>query len=116
MENEGYFAVQSCGDADVLIVKQATGYARVSRDVAVMAEDTDILVLMMSHWKASMRDMAIAIEKKLKKKASKKLSFWRVCTLIDKKSIDQDSLLLAHTSTGLDTTSAFHQKGKTSDS
>lgn len=26
-ENEGYFAVQSCGNTDVLIVKQATDYA-----------------------------------------------------------------------------------------
>ena len=34
--------VQSCGDADVLIVKQATDYARVCRDVVVMDEDTDI--------------------------------------------------------------------------
>ena len=113
LENEGYFAVQSCGDADVLIVKQAIDYAGVGRDVVVMAEDTDILVLMMSHWKASMGDMVIAIEKKLKKKASKKLSFWKVSTLIDKKSIDQDNLLLAHAWTGCDTTSAIHQKGRT---
>ena len=49
LENEGYFAVQSCGDADVLIVKQAVDYARVGRDVVVMAKDTDILILMMSH-------------------------------------------------------------------
>ena len=97
LENEGYFAVQSCGDADVLIVKQATDYTRVGRDVVVMAKDTDTLVLMMSHWKVSMGDTVIAIEKKLKKKASKNLSFWQISTLINKKSIDQDTnLLLAH--------------------
>ena len=96
LENEGYFAVQSCGDADVLIVKQATDYTRVGRDVVVMAKDTDTLVLMMSHWKVSMGDTVIAIEK-LKKKTSKKLSFWQISTLINKKSIDQDTnLLLAH--------------------
>ena len=88
MENEGYFAVQSFGDAYVLIVKQAIDYAKVGRDVAVMAEDTDLLVLMM----------------KLKKKASKKISFWRVSALFDKKSIDQDTLLLAHAWIGCDTT------------
>ena len=76
LENEGYFTIQSCGDVDVLVVKQAIEYARVGRDAVVTAEDTDILVLMMSHWKASMGDMVIAIEKKLKKKAFKKLSFW----------------------------------------
>ena len=96
LENEGYFAVQSCGDADVLIVKQATEYTRVGRDVVVMAKDTDTLVLMMSHWKVSMGDTVIDIEK-LKKKTSKKLSFWQISTLINKKSIDQDTnLLLAH--------------------
>ena len=115
MENEGCFAVQSCGDADVLIVKQTIDYASIVRDVVVMAEDTDIFVLMMSHWKVSMVDMVINIEKKLKKKASKKLSFWRVSALIDKKSIDQDTLFLAHTWTGSDATSAIHQKGRASD-
>ena len=104
LENEGYFTVQSFGDADVLIVKQAIDYAKVGRDVAVMAENTDILVLMMSHWKTSMGNMLIAIGKKLKKKASKTLSFWRVSTLFDKRSVDQDTLLLAHAWTGSDTT------------
>ena len=104
LENEGYFAVQSFGDAYVLIVKQAIDYAKVGRDVAVMAEDTDLLVLMMSHWKTSMGNMFIAIGKKLKKKASKKISFWRVSALFDKKSIDQDTLLLAHAWIGCDTT------------
>ena len=104
LENEGYFAVQSFGDAYVLIVKQAIDYAKVGRDVEVMAEDTDLLVLMMSHWKTSMGNMVIAIGKKLKKKASKKISFWRVSALFDKKSIDQDTLLLAHAWIGCDTT------------
>ena len=112
LKNEGYFAVQSCRDADVLIVKQAINYTGVGRDVAVMAENMDILILMMSQWRTSIGDMVIAIEKKLKKKASKKLSFWRVSTLIDKKSIDQDTLLLADAWSGCDTTSAIHQKGR----
>ena len=66
MENEGYFAVQSFGHADVLIVKQAIDYAKVGRDVAVMAEDTDVLVLMMSHWKTSMGNMVIAMGEEAK--------------------------------------------------
>ena len=115
MENEGYFTVQSCGDADVLIVKQAIDYARVGRDVVVTGQDTDILVLLINHWKASMGDMVITIEKKLKKKACKKLLLGRISTLIDKKSIDQGILLLALAWTGCDTTSAIHQKGKVSD-
>ena len=67
-----------------------------------MAEDTDILILMLNHWKASMGDMVIAIEKKLKKKASKKLSFWRVSTLIDKKSIEINRSRHPFTSSCLD--------------
>ena len=62
MENEGYFAVQSFGHADV----QAIDYAKVGRDVAVMAEDTDVLVLMMSHWKTSMGNMFIAMGEEAK--------------------------------------------------
>ena len=61
-----------------------------------------------------MGDMVIAIEKNLKKKASKKLSFWRVSTLIDQKSIDQNTLLPAHAWTGCDTTSAIYHKGRAS--
>ena len=41
LKNEGYFTVQSCRDADALIVKQAIHYARVGRDVVVMAIGTD---------------------------------------------------------------------------
>lgn len=70
-------------DEDVLILKQVIYYARAGRDVVVVAKDTDKLALIMSNRKVSFRDMVIAIEKKLKKKASKKLSPWRVYTLID---------------------------------
>ena len=77
-----------------------------------MAEDTGMFAQIMSHWKASMGDMVIAIEKQLQKKTSRKLSFWRVSPLIDQKSIDQDTLFLSHVLTGCDTTSAIHQKSR----
>lgn len=110
LEEEGFLAIQSSGDADVLIVKQAVEYAQFGRNVVVMAEDTDILILMLSHWKADMGDMFIGFENKVKKKAAKKLSFWNISML--QKSTNKDILLFAHAWTGCDTTSAIFQKGK----
>eukprot|EP00795_Rhopilema_esculentum_P008020 gene8020-13930_t len=49
LERERFVAVQSNGDADISIVKTAREYTETGRCVVVMAEDTDILVLMMKH-------------------------------------------------------------------
>ena len=44
----------STGDADTMIVQYALQYASEGSDVNVVADDTDVLVLLMYHWKQSM--------------------------------------------------------------
>ena len=62
---------ESQEDADTLIVKSAITYAQDECSVITMAEDTDILVLLMSHWKEGMSDMMFGRDIKEKKKQSK---------------------------------------------
>ena len=45
----GFMTKQRKGDADTLILKSAITCAKHGRSVITMAEDTDILVFLMSH-------------------------------------------------------------------
>ena len=62
VQEKGIATVQSSGDADVLIVKEAVDYARENK-VVVFADDTDILILLMHHWNPYMRDIYFSTEK-----------------------------------------------------
>ena len=54
LRREGHDIRNSDGDADTLIVSAAVHYAAKGREVVVVASDTDILVLLMFHWKPGM--------------------------------------------------------------
>ena len=64
----GFMTEQSKGNADTLIVKSTITYAQDRGSVIIMAEDTDILVLLMSHWREGMGDMLFRTDIKEKKK------------------------------------------------
>ena len=51
LESAGHIVHISSGDADTLIVASALQFAEQGHDVSVEAHDTDILVLLMYHWK-----------------------------------------------------------------
>ena len=78
LEDEGYGEVQSKGDADVLIVQQTLDYAETGRNVTVMAADTDILVILMYHWKDNIGELTIGIEKNIIAIIAKTLLYWNV--------------------------------------
>ena len=61
-------------------MKLAITYAQGGRNVTSMAEDTDILVLLMSHWRERMGDVVFGADIKEKNKRSK--TFWRISELI----------------------------------
>ena len=63
--------MQCEGDADISIAKTGIEYAKVDRNVAVVAEDTDVLVLLMYHWNEGMGQLMFGFEKREKKKRSK---------------------------------------------
>ena len=109
LEAAGFATVQCHGDADTLIVKTGLEFAERGRTVVTMAADTDILVLLMSHWRKGMGEMIFGTEIKVKNKMSK-LRYWRISDLLAENH--PETLLFAHAWTGCDTTSAIHQKGK----
>ncbi|XP_066914872.1 uncharacterized protein [Clytia hemisphaerica] len=115
-KKQGFLTDQSDGDADVLIVEKGLSYAKAGRNVVITADDTDIFILMMYHWKVGMGEMFFSTDKigdqKNKAKIKPKLFYWKISQI--SATYDHcDTLLFAHAWSGCDTTSAIHQKGKT---
>ena len=100
---------QSEGDADVLTVKNALEVAH-SKQVCVVSDDTDVLVLLMYHWRATMRDVVFSTTKTVNKKKVPVQYSVRYPVNIHPLT---EFLLFAHAWTGCDTTSAIHKQGKT---
>ena len=53
---------QSAGDVDTMIVACALQYAIQGTKVTVVANDTDVLILLMYHWKKEMADIYFSSE------------------------------------------------------
>ena len=64
----------STGDADTMIVKCALDLAAQGNEVTVVADDTDILVLLIYHWKINMATLYF--------KSEAKKMMWKVQDLI----------------------------------
>ena len=81
------------------------------REVTVVADDTDVLILLMYHWNANMANIHFHSEAKRSKKG---LKVWKVQDLINKagKVVIPDILFLNAWS-GCDITSATYGYGKT---
>ena len=109
MEADGNIVHIADGDADVMIVTCALQYAHEESDVNVVADDTDVLVLLMYHWKQNMADIYFLSEVK------KNMMVWKICDLVTKAGeVITSHLLFLHAWTGCDTTSATFGHGKTS--
>ena len=106
----GVITYQSDGDADTLIVQKALDEAAHST-VDVVAEDTDILVLLIHHCNDTRQDIFFNTE--IRRKFSKLIKWWNIRHFKEgnlSKWIDM--ILFAHAWGGCDTTSAMHRKGK----
>lgn len=114
LEHEGCKTIQSDGDADVDIVKEALNLAaKQDCPVAVVGEDTDLLVLLAHHWKDDMSDIWFWSESR--KPASNSARLVSIRCLREKLGPTVCHHLLAvHAFGGCDTTSAIfgHGKGK----
>ena len=81
-------------------------------EVNVVADDTDVLILLMYHWKESMADVYFISEPKKSQKTG--LQVWRIYDLISKAGKMLTShLLFINAWSGCDTTSATFGMGKT---
>ena len=102
LEADGQVIRTSTGDADTLIVAHALRYTSQGKVVNVVTEDTDILVLLMHHWKDRMADVYFRSESN-----KKQPKLWRIHDLVTKAgNLVTSNLLFIHAWSGCDTTSA----------
>ena len=110
LRRSGYKTVECTGDADVTIAKTAIEYAEGGHDVVVTADDTDILILLIYHWREDLADVFFSTEWKVKNSKTKLLKWWNIGALA-MNTTHREHLLFAHAWGGCDTTSATYKKG-----
>ena len=67
LEADGQVTHTSTGDADTMIAAHALRYASQGKVVNVVTEDTDIIILLMYHWKEEMAKVYFLSESNTKK-------------------------------------------------
>ena len=108
LKKEGHDIHQSIGDAYTQIVAAALEFATKdeTRSVTVVANDTNILVLLMFHWESNMNIFMLS-------DAGKKQSeCWNIANLVSSAGDSViNHLLFIHAWSGCDTTSAIYGQG-----
>ena len=107
LRDDSQTVINCVGDADTKNVSTALDYASGDRrTVAVVADDTDIAVMLLYHWREDLSDVII-FQPCISKGWNMKLVSHKVARV-------KDYLLFIHAMSGCDTTSAPHGKGKIS--
>ena len=102
----GYSIINCPGDADSTIVKTALDMANTGRGhVTVVADDTDIAVMLVHHWQSNMSDVYFFQERWNKA--------WSIKDASSKSENIKQHLLFVHAWSGCDTVSSVFGKGKT---
>ena len=110
LEDLGYRVVQSSNDADTLIVSTAIDLAITGKKVVVVADDSDVLIVLLYYWNTDMGQVNLLCRKSKGTETMINISV----TVGNLDRIVLKSLLFIHAFGGCDTTSAIHGKGKTS--
>ena len=107
-----YAVHQSINDADTLVVHHALQNARLGRNTTVVADDTDILVLLMYHYcKETMSDIHFRSEATKRSKLG--LQVYSIKKAVECNTIEVvRNLLFLHAWSGCDTTSSIFGHGK----
>jgi len=111
LSEEGHTVRYAPDDADTLIVKSAVEVAEQQQSVTVVAEDTDILVLLVHHVQPGMAEVYMLSVCKARK-SMVSVSIQKVQEINGTSAVRQ--LLVIHALAGCDTTSALHGRGKAS--
>ena len=113
LEARHYCIFQAQDDADTLIVATALDVASRGKPVFVVANDTDILVLLMYHFDMGGVDIILQFEtKKATSAQTIRRSVRELCKATG--SVATRQLLVAHAISGCDTTSSLFGHGKAS--
>ena len=99
----------SRGDADTLIVSSALEFARNGQTITVVTTDTDVLIMLVYHWRNCMEDIFIRKESRLST-PGEMISMKEATSSIP--VVIQRHILLIHAWSGCDTTSATFGHGK----
>jgi hypothetical protein len=91
------------GDADAIIVRQALNSAE-SGNVVVVADDTDVAVMLLYHWKETQFDIFLQSQSKC----------WSINEASSSIKDIKEHLLFIHAWSGCDSTSTIFGKGKSS--
>ena len=107
LKDDGNKVINCSGDADSTICHTALDLATTGeKEVVLIADDTDIFVMLIYHWKSEMKNIIFFQQKMLRG--------WNIASLFPRLDKVKDHILFVHTMTGCDTTSAPYGKGKKS--
>ena len=105
-ENVGINVKQSIGDADVMICQAALELAEEGKSVVVSGQDTDLLIVLLHHWRVGMK----LYFRTTQKNDAKTHIWWSVGQIAQTLEDVKDYILFAHIWGGCDTTSATYQQ------
>ena len=106
LRHVGHNVINCTDDADTEIVASAIEHAAAQRPVTVIADDTDVLLLLVHHFEEEMQNICFSSEK-----ASKTWSIRDIVQQIG--AVVKHHILFLHAWLGCDTTSAIFDQGKT---
>ena len=107
LKYDGNEVINCSDDADSIICHTPLDLATTGeKEVVLIADDTDILVMLTYHWKSKMKNIIFFQQKMLRG--------WNIASLFLRLDKVKDHILFAHTMTGCNTTSAPYGKGKKS--
>ena len=105
--SENIAVINCSGDADTKVVSSAIGFAKRKAGLcAVIADDTDIAVMLLHHWTAEMDDIYFVQQRTL--------SAWNMRYVESGIQDIKRDILFLHAFTGCDSTSTIFSKGKVS--
>jgi hypothetical protein len=107
----GLSVSQAAGDADTVIAEAALQHARSGLPVTVVANDTDILVMLLHHFHHSMSDITMQMET-TKQAPVRRVCIRKLSSILGERVTRQ--LPVVHAISGCDTTSALYGHGKAS--
>ena len=107
LKDDGNEVINCSGDADSTICHTALDLATTGeKEVVLIADDTDIFVMLIYHWKSEMKNIIFYQQKMLRG--------WNIAYLFPRLDKVKDHILFVYVMTGCGTTSAPYGKGKKS--
>lgn len=106
LRDDSQTVVNCTGDADTTIVSTALSYCTGGSPVVVVADDTDIVIMLLCHWRKELGDL-IFFQERLNRG-------WNMKSVAPRLDVEREHLLFVHAMSGCDTTSAPFGKWKAS--